>query len=89
MKVFRTVHDLDDYVNESNMNYLGQWTTEVEIIATASIFATDIYVFIPCGTINKWIRYGPLRGATELTDRSNCKMYISNLSEHFVPVLDA
>ena len=85
--IFRTIHDSQDYINESCMNNLGQWATEVEIIATASMLATDIYVYCSSGKSNKWLRYGSLRGAERVIERSRQKMYISNLNEHFVPVI--
>ena len=86
-RVFKKIHDREDYIDETCMDNLGEWATEVEIIATASLFATDIYVFSPYGNGHKWVKYGQLRGAAKLLSRSKCKMYISNLSEHFVPVM--
>ena len=44
-EVFKTIHYNSDYINESSMNDPGEWATEVEIIATASLFATEIYVY--------------------------------------------
>jgi len=34
-----------DYVNESNMEALGEWATDVEIMATASYLGTDFFVY--------------------------------------------
>ena len=69
-EVFRKVHNNSDYVNESCMNNPGEWATEVETIATASLFATEIYVFSQYGRNNKWIKYGLLRGVTRLISKS-------------------
>ena len=56
-KVFRVIHNNIDYVSESCMNDPGEWATEVEIMATASLFATEIYVFSPYGRNQNWIKY--------------------------------
>ena len=69
-KVFRMIHNNIDYVSESFMDP-GEWTIEVEIMATASLFATEIYVFSPYGRNQKRIKYGSLRGATRLVNRSS------------------
>ena len=48
-KVFRMIHNYIDYVSESCMNDPGESITEVDIIATVSLFATEINVFSPYG----------------------------------------
>ena len=87
-KVSRMIHNNIDYGSESCMNDPGELATEVDIIATASLFATEINVFSPYGRNQKWIKYGPLRDTIRLANRLKRKMYISNIIEHFVPVLD-
>ena len=50
--ITQTIHNTD-YSNESCMNNLGKWATEVEIIPTASLFATEICVFSRFGRNHK------------------------------------
>ena len=45
---------MEDYIEQSNMQLLGTWATEIEIIASALLFQTTIYVYGPCGKSNKW-----------------------------------
>ena len=64
------------------MNNLGKWATEVEIIPTASLFATEIYVFSRFGRNHKWIKYKRCDQANQHIEKE--KMYISHVSEPFI-----
>lgn len=83
-----------DYVHTSRMDLNGTWGTDIEIIATASMLATDICAYSPYGCdsvgnrIYKWLTYSPLPGLNSVNSlrMSRKKMYISNVSDHYVPV---
>ena len=45
---------MDSYIEQSKTQSLGTWATEIEIIAAASLLQTTIYVYGPCGKMNKW-----------------------------------
>ena len=47
---------MDSYIEQSKMPSLGMhiWATEIEIIAAALLLQTTIYVYGPCGKMNKW-----------------------------------
>ena len=86
----------DGYLRSSRMHEEGTWATEIEIIATASMLATDICVFSPCSrdkadnVIYKWLIYraqGALRPLGRLR-KVRAKMYISNEHDHYTPVYE-
>ena len=84
----------ENYFSRSGMENDGTWATEIEVIAAASMLATDICCFGPSGvdkqrrTVFKWLTYGaraelrPLLGL----ERASCKMYICNRHQHYTPV---
>ena len=45
------------YLNDSKMNELGVWATEVEILSTAAALQTDIMIYCNHGTSLKWLNY--------------------------------
>ena len=45
---------MDTYIEQSKMQLLGTWATEIEIIVSVLLLQTTIYVYGPCGKINKW-----------------------------------
>ena len=64
--------DCPNYTQSVSMNKDGVWATEIEIFATATMLATDVCVYSPCGhdtvgdTIYKWLTYTPLRNVSPL-----------------------
>ena len=72
----------------------GTWATEVEILATASMLATNICVYSPYGRdsannkVYKWITYRPLYGLNPVNGlrQSRKTIYITNMSDHYAPV---
>ena len=75
---------IEQYIKRTEMQSLGTWATEFEIIAAASLLRTTIYVFGPSGATYKWLKYSPI----EVTnDRyQNESIYITNIGNHFETV---
>jgi hypothetical protein len=90
-EAFSKVAHCQDYASSSNMDISGEWATEVEVFALASLLATPVCVFSPCGVnIFKWLTYEPISNIKPLTElvTSSKKMYITNQYAHFDPVYD-
>ena len=45
------------YIEQSKMQLLGTWATEIKIIAAALLLQITIYVYGPSGKINKWQKH--------------------------------
>ena len=60
-KTFRQFSDKDakDYLNQSKMDQVSVWRTEVELFTLASLLELSIFVFLHVGQKNKWIPYHP------------------------------
>ena len=72
-------------MKRTNMQSLGTWATEFEIIAAASLLRTAIYVFALSGATYKWLKHSPIEVTTN--DRhQNESIYITNISNHFETV---
>ena len=54
LSCFLNGETMDSYIEQSHMQSLGAWATEIEIIAAASLLQTTIYVYGPCRKMNKW-----------------------------------
>lgn len=76
---------VEEHISTSKMAQLGNWGTEVEIFAMATILNCRIYVYSKCGNDNQWLEYKPLKTDTEDIHTDEVVM-ISNLSHHFEPV---
>ena len=63
---------------------LGTWATEIEIIATACLLQTSIYVYGQCGKGNKWQKHSPDQVRDD-PHQDEC-IYITNLNNHFETV---
>ena len=69
---FSKLANCPNYAESVSMNKDGEWATEIEIFATATMLATDMCVYSPCGhdavgkTIYKWLTYRPLRNVSPL-----------------------
>ena len=72
------------YLKKTKMCNLSVWATGMEIIATASILHTTIYVYSPSGATNKWLRH-QLEVAFNDTHHNEA-IYITNISSHFETV---
>ena len=48
---------MENYIEQSKMQLLGTWATEIEIIASALLLQTTFYVYGPCGKSNKWQKH--------------------------------
>ena len=90
-EVFSDIAHIPGYPHNSGMDKPGQWATEVEIYALASMLATPICVFSPYGPDTfKWLTYEPIRHLQPLSNLplTTSKMYITNQYAHFDPVFD-
>ena len=76
---------MDIYIEQSKMQLLGTWATEIEIIAAVLLLQTTIYVYGPCGKINKWQKHAIQTRKTEADIHSNecIYMYFTNICNHF------
>ena len=85
LSCFLNGETMDSYIEQSHMQSLGAWATEIEIIAAASLLQTTIYVYGPCRKMNKWQKHTTHR---EKTDDNHCNecMYINNIGKHFETV---
>ena len=48
---------VENYIEQSKMQLLGTWATEIEIIASTLLLQTTIDVYGPCGKSNKWQKH--------------------------------
>ena len=73
------------WIEQSHMQSLGAWATEIEIIAAASLLQTTIYGYGPCRKMSKWQKHTTHR---EKTDDNHCNecIYINNIGKHFETV---
>ena len=72
------------YMKHSNMQSLGTWATEFEIIAAASLLRTTIYLFAPVGAAYKWLKHSPIEVHNDI--HQNEFIFITNISNHFETV---
>ena len=72
------------YLKKTKMCNLSVWVTEMEIIATASMLHTTIYVYSPSGATNKWLRHQPEVAFNDT--HHNEAIYITNINSHFETV---
>ena len=74
---------MDTYIEQSEIQLLGTWATEIEIIASVLLLQTTIYVYEPCGKINKWQKHAFHTCETEANIHYNECIYITNVFNHF------
>ena len=76
---------LSEYLVESKMCDLNTWATDVEIMATASLLCTPIYVFTKHGYHNKWLIFKSEE--TPNHPHQNEAIYmVLNPQKHFQPL---
>ena len=63
---------MDSYIEQSKMQSLGTWVTEIEIIAATSLLQTTIYAYGPCGKMNKWQKHAANKAGTDNTHCNEC-----------------
>ena len=92
-RIFSDLANCDDYPSTSFMALPGEWGTEVEVLAFASMTNTTVNVYTPVArmdkeTVYKWMPYKPVEGTVPKVQvsASGC-MYISNIDSHFQPVI--
>ena len=69
-----------------NIIILGTWTTEIEIITAVLLLQTIIYVYGPCGKINKCQKHAIHTCETEADIHYNECIYFTNICSHFETV---
>jgi len=86
-KMFKdyTTKDVATYLFDTQMNKAGTWATDVEIVFTATLLQTTIYVYSDVNSPSKWYKYQPLFQCVGSQCTEN--MYITNLQNHFEPVI--
>ena len=77
---------MDTYIEQSKIQLLGTWATEIKIIASVLLLQTTIYVYGPCGKINKWQKHAFHTCETEANIHHNECIYITNVFNHFETV---
>ena len=78
-----------EYIARTKMDKLGEWATEVEILATARLLGCDVFVYSKYGTRMEWLNY-PCSPVLRDTDPKNTDyaLYIQNLTtDHYDVVL--
>jgi len=73
------------YLTDSHMHNEGIWATDVEIVASATLLQTSIYVYSDVSGEARWFRYKPL--VTKDKGSCNENIYITNLHQHFERVV--
>ena len=76
---------MDQYLKHTKMQNPKVWATEVEIIATASLLCTTIYIIAPSGPKCQWLRYSPDTICNDMhqDESTYMYMYISSIANHF------
>ena len=83
-----------DYISKTVTTYLcdtqmandGTWATDVEIVATATLLQTTIYVFSDVNCQRRWYKYKALLSKEDGCYNQN--IYITNVNQHFERVVD-
>ena len=79
----KPVETLQGYINNSNMTRSGTWATECEILSTASLLNTNIYIYSCYGHQWKWLRYSP-KDILPNANPHNKAIYLSHTNQnHF------
>lgn len=77
-----TDESLTAYLNKTEMWKNGQWGTDVEIRAFATMMKTNVFVYCDYGGRRCWTKYPPIRLTAEDS------VYMLNSNNHFEPVID-
>ena len=82
----------EDYANTSRVSQLGEYATEVEIFAAASMLNTPIWTYSPYArhddeTEYQWQQHDPLPGASSDFPLSEKCIFLNNQHANFEPVL--
>ena len=88
----RNLADIENYMETSNMQMLGEYATDVELFCTASMLNTPIWTYSPYGKKDdkqhyQWQQHAPLPGTHSHFPRSQKAVFLKNTHEHFEPVL--
>ena len=67
---------------QTKMQSIGEWATDVELSAAASMLSTTIYTFSPNGGTYQWLRHAPFENVGEIRE----SVYLTNIGNHFEPV---
>jgi len=78
------------YLMTSNIQELGTWRTEIEILTFATIFNMDVYVYVVHGSVKGkpkyvWLRYKPI---VDRPDKSKNSVCMQNIYHYYEPVVD-
>jgi len=73
------------YLSDTQMNKEETWATDVEIVATATLLKTTIYVYSDVNSPSKWYKHQPLFQCVGSQCSEN--MYITNVQNHFERVV--
>ena len=73
------------YLSDTQMSKEGTWATDVEIVATATLLQTTIYVYSEVNNPRKWYKHQPLFQCAGSQCSEN--MYITNIQNHFERVV--
>ena len=92
--IFSDLAGVEDYAVTSGMKWKGTWASEVEIMATATLLATDICVYSPYSRdvrgrdTYKWLTYTAVDDIEPLVQfsKTTAKIYLSNINYHYQPV---
>ena len=82
----------DNYLANSRMDQPGEYATEVELFAMATLLNTSIWTYSPYSrqdnlTLYRWQQHSPIPRAPSPFPRSTKAIYLKNTAEHFEPAL--
>ncbi|KAJ8018579.1 hypothetical protein HOLleu_43351 [Holothuria leucospilota] len=80
---------VQQYIHASNMDFPNVWSTEVEIMAAASLLQTDIYTYALQGNQWKRLRYPATGNLGTPVDKTKRAIYIVNTSSIHYDVIFA
>jgi hypothetical protein len=75
-----------EYLNNSAMGSSGTWATDIEIIATATLLQTNIYVYATVSGCMKWLKHNPLFHVEGVNSFGE-SIYLVNSNDHFQRVV--
>ena len=74
------------YIQDTSMNASVTWATDIEIVATATLLQTSIYVCTTTSSTTEWQKHDPLFkvDGIEIFEKN---IYLTNLNQHFKRVI--
>ena len=65
----------------------GSWATDNEVVATATLLQTPVYVYTSVTGVLRWLKHSPLFLIDNVFSCGEC-IYLINLHDHFQRVVN-